>query len=301
MNHETVIKLLSDLPGADFNSLLLEVFNQRTAKISPPDLLQNYRRNRFVQPATLPLLQLLELERSTLELLQQRGFEILHLSPLAPLGTCSVFGCVNQKKVVSAARNTEVLADATNSIALFIADKKQAMKAKGLVSPDFHCCTTQRHVRAQALPSKLFTAHFTIACLVSAGRDPGSFSFECNSLTRHVLAWKNLLNDTFGIPQISLRLIPRAGYRNRGLVAELTGTLEAAIPGITIETLPRQDDNNYYKGFQFKVVIDVNGEPFEIADGGMVDWTQQLLADQKERMLISGFGLELLSRLNASA
>ncbi|MDO6431893.1 hypothetical protein Q4E93_14905 [Flavitalea sp. BT771] len=33
------------------------------------------------------------------------------------------------------------------------------------------------------------------------------------------------------------------------------------------------------------------------ADGGFVDWTQQLPEDRKERMLIGGFGLDLLFRI----
>jgi hypothetical protein len=36
---------------------------------------------------------------------------------------------------------------------------------------------------------------------------------------------------------------------------------------------------------------------FEIADGGLVDWTQQLLNNKKERFFISGFGLEILNKL----
>jgi hypothetical protein len=43
--------------------------------------------------------------------------------------------------------------------------------------------------------------------------------------------------------------------------------------------------------------IEINGGEAEIADGGFVDWTQQLLENGKERMLISGFGLELLYKL----
>jgi hypothetical protein len=41
-------------------------------------------------------------------------------------------------------------------------------------------------------------------------------------------------------------------------------------------------------------MVEINGREFEIADGGLVDWTQQLLGNHKERMLISGFGLQLL-------
>jgi hypothetical protein len=38
----------------------------------------------------------------------------------------------------------------------------------------------------------------------------------------------------------------------------------------------------------------MDGGEWEIADGGFVDWTQRLLENKKERLLISGFGLEML-------
>jgi hypothetical protein len=45
------------------------------------------------------------------------------------------------------------------------------------------------------------------------------------------------------------------------------------------------------------VIIDVKGRTFEIADGGFVDWTQQLLQNRKERQLICGFGFEFMYRI----
>ena len=45
------------------------------------------------------------------------------------------------------------------------------------------------------------------------------------------------------------------------------------------------------------MIIDMAGREWEIADGGLVDRTQQLPDDRKERLLIGGFGLDLLFRL----
>lgn len=44
------------------------------------------------------------------------------------------------------------------------------------------------------------------------------------------------------------------------------------------------------------MIIDLAGRECEIADGGFVGWTQQLLEDRKERLLIGDFGLDLLFR-----
>ena len=38
-------------------------------------------------------------------------------------------------------------------------------------------------------------------------------------------------------------------------------------------------------------------EIFEIADGGFVDWTQQILQNKKERFLIGGIGFEFMFRV----
>jgi len=41
----------------------------------------------------------------------------------------------------------------------------------------------------------------------------------------------------------------------------------------------------------------MGSEELEIADGGFTDWTQRLSGNQKERLLISGMGLELLYKM----
>lgn len=52
----------------------------------------------------------------------------------------------------------------------------------------------------------------------------------------------------------------------------------------------------YYAGATFGV--SVAGR--ELVEGGLVDWTQRLLGDRKERLLVSGVGLDLLSTIGES-
>ena len=77
----------------------------------------------------------------------------------------------------------------------------------------------------------------------------------------------------------------------------LSGHLSKEVPGIVLALEEEPAENTYYKGVQFKMIIDGAGQEWEIADGGFVDWTQQLLEDRKERLLIGGFGLDLLFRM----
>lgn len=54
----------------------------------------------------------------------------------------------------------------------------------------------------------------------------------------------------------------------------------------------------YYDGpcFHLKMKND-RGQTFMLADGGMIDWTKQLLCDKKERLLTSAIGSELICRM----
>jgi hypothetical protein len=292
LQNDDIIEGLASLPGADFNSLMLEVFNRRASKITPQQLLSQYRLSRFVKPAETDCLQFLNLQTATLSLLQEQKFQPVALSPLAPLGTCSVLGTVSQNKVVSAIRGLEVLADATNAIALHIAHTKQA----GTTTGPLHYCAVSQHVRAQALSSEKFTAFFTIGCLVSEGIDTGSYTFECTSLVAHLRAWTMILHALFNITALRYRLLPRGDYP-RGFAEHVKKHLDDQFPEIKIELKESAGVNNYYKGVQFKIVIEVAGQELEICDGGFTDWPQKLLNNKKERMLISGFGLELLHKL----
>jgi hypothetical protein len=108
--------LAEELSGSELNSLLLEVFDKKAGQLKPSQLLQQYSSNRFVQPAAVNVLQLRARELSTLQLLEQKGFSPLELSPVSLLGTCSSVAPVSQKKIISATRGTEVVSDATNAI-----------------------------------------------------------------------------------------------------------------------------------------------------------------------------------------
>jgi hypothetical protein len=288
-------RLLAErLSGSELNSLLLEVFDQRARRGQPERLLQQYRANRFVKPAEGDMIALLRLELDALTFLRDRGFHPLELSPAAVFGSCSIVGTVSQDKIVSAVRNIEIMADASNSLALHIADTKRSRPAN---DEPIHLCTVQRHLRSQELKMKGHTAHFKIGCMVTAGKDAGGYTFECASLTGQLSAVCGLL-EKWGIGAKRIKLMQREGYSHPGrLVREVFDRLakEKGLPEITID--PEPPPNNYYDGIQFKVIIVVNEQEIEIADGGFVDWTQQLLGNQKERLLICGFGLEWLLKM----
>jgi hypothetical protein len=323
-----IVDLLTErLSGSELNSLLLEVFTKRLSGLSPALLLKQYQANRFVHPAETDMVGLLELELRTLKFLREYHFQPIELSPVAQLGSCAVVAPVDQKKIISATRNTELLADATNTIALHIADYKKSGRGKGPTSQGkeaisgrppmvmgeewgarkertgaaggtLRFCTVHRHTRAQELKGEGFTAHFKIGCLVSSGLDRGNCEWECVGLEEHIVALHNLFMDCYGVGKIWFKLWSREGYRQEDLLMErVSGHLERIAGNIRVIREEAPGKNDYYKGIQFKMMMEVNGREMEIADGGFVDWTQQLLENGKERLLISGFGLGLLYKL----
>jgi hypothetical protein len=64
----------------------------------------------------------------------------------------------------------------------------------------------------------------------------------------------------------------------------------------------RETGRGYYTGACFHIyATNVAGNEFELIDGGFTTWTQQILSNSKERLLISGLGLErLCSQFSAS-
>ena len=295
-----LIHLLSnELSGTELNSLLLEVFNQRTATVSPTQMLNLYQLNRFVKPAELPVIELKKEELDLLTIFNQYGFEPIELSPIAVLGACSTVARADQKKILTALRGTEVLADATNSIALHISD----LKKRKVLIPQPHekirFSTIQRHVRTQSITGKGFTPHFKIGCLVTSGLDTGSFSFEKEALSEHLHIMKVLYANYYKVNEVSFKFLCRQGYPDSHVLAKkIQEYIVQQHPDININIIENPEKEiGYYKGIQYKVDIKLNGKNYEIGDGGFVDWTQQLLQNKKERLLITGFGFEFMYRI----
>ena len=57
----------------------------------------------------------------------------------------------------------------------------------------------------------------------------------------------------------------------------------------------RQSGRGYYTGLCFKVQAAFGGPELEVGDGGFTDWTAQLLGSRKERLLISGYGIDRIA------
>jgi hypothetical protein len=75
--------------------------------------------------------------------------------------------------------------------------------------------------------------------------------------------------------------------------------LSERFPEVSVRFDPeRHSGRGYYERACFKLhARNAAGDRVEILDGGFTDWTQALLGDRKERLLISGLGTERVCTL----
>jgi hypothetical protein len=281
-----VVERLARLSGSDFASVMLEVVRRRAARETPASVLRRYERDRFVRPGATPWRSVRQAEEVLLSCLPP-AVEVVTLAPLVPLGTHSALAAVSQNKIVTAVRACEVAADPTNALALEAAVRR-ADQSGGSVS----LAAVQRVTRAQRFPAG-WQAHFSLLAMVTAGRDEGNRRFEQAALTAHLrFAIAGLR--AAGLPvQVALTPLSPAGEQTMAAVAAGLGPEPA---DITIDR-DRETGRGYYRDLCFKVNARVDGESAEIGDGGFTDWTAKLLASGKERLLISGYGLDRLAGL----
>ena len=299
-----LLEVLSDsLNSGELQSLLLEVFSRKTAEIDPAKLLRNYKENRFVGPSEVLVSRILAFDQMAYD--AASGFQALELAPVAPLGSCAALGTVHQNKVISALRNTEVVSDSTNLLALETALRRQNLLSENAKSREaVRLCSSHRLVRGQYFEVPGFTAHFRVFALVSGGRDEGHFRFEVEELYRHfnfylqMLAHANMLNLEIGKINVGITLLNDAIAK--ALIEEkVFQPLRKEYSQVHFYfNDERQSGRGYYRYFCFNIdVQNPDSQLFNLGDGVCTDWTQKLLQNKKERLLISGFGSELFCKL----
>jgi hypothetical protein len=296
VGHHDLLENLDKLPLSEFNSLMLEVFKRRTGTQKLKEVLNAYKNNRFARPSSIDALSFMATEFELLKLADQKGFNVMELSPLAPLGSTSAVALVDQNKIVSALRGTEVVADATNVLALEAVTQRQR---SSFSEGDVHYCATHRHVRAQSITVKGFTAHFKIFCAVSAGGDRGNFLFEREAIVKHLQLYYEFFAEN--VRQGELKIIIKSiinSEKENPLPALIFEAIKSAFREVDISLLEvPQAEHNYYDQFRFSLNLVFKGVEYNLGDGGLVNWAQKLTGNKKERMFTSGLGTELLWKL----
>jgi hypothetical protein len=285
--------LLAHLPPTDLQSLLLDVYRQQASKPASA-VLAAYESNRFVRPSTLSPQRPLEWDRAAFASLPPE-FEALALSPVAPLGTCSAVALVDQNKALSTSRNTEVVSDLTNVLALEAASRRKQIIAQNARSTErVHLAASHRLLRTQHYDNPSFSSHFSLFGLCSAGRSQDQMQFERDAFALHLVFYVRALKAFTGNDlTVRIALTDFSGQRAE-FIARLFALIQAEDAAVECVTdTQRESGRGYYADLCFHVYALVpDGQTLEIGDGGVVNWTQRLLSNAKERCVISGIASE---------
>jgi hypothetical protein len=254
-------------------------------------VLRRSSRDRFVHGSGIPFAWLRRVEDACISALPE-NFRMLTLSPLEPLGTHSVVAGVDQNNVVSTIRSTEVGADPTNGLALRAAWGRAGLLANQPGSPErVRLAALQRVVRGQRFEEdgRSF-AHFELLGMVTAGRDTGNLAFEHEAAVEHLRFIATVVQH-LGASRVRIELTDFSAPRYADTIDRIGRELSAEDVDV-VERPDRSGGRRYYDGFCFKAFPTFQSEPIEVADGGFVDWTRKLVGSEKERLLISGIGLD---------
>jgi hypothetical protein len=304
--------MAEELSGADLTTLLLEVFRRRALAVEPADVMRRYRTDRFVTPGTVSFAGVRRAEDAMIPGLRSGRFELVSLAPVLPLSSHWAFAGVDPRNVIATIRGTEVAADPTNGLALEAAARRRSLlDAAPRSAEPVRLAAFQRVARANFVSGPVSFAHFQLLGLVTAGRDTGSQDFERQHLAEHLTAAAEGLA-ALGLSAVRVA-ITCLDQPSREILASVRAALAWSRGIEVVEAPDRESGRVYYRGLCFKVFARPSregGSPggagsdgpepeyLEVGDGGFTDWTAKLLGNRKERLLISGYGLDRLAILS---
>jgi hypothetical protein len=320
---DLVERLSSRVSPSDLQAVLLELARRRTARRSPADIVEQYRRDGAVLADSQDARALGRLAMAAFDAVPT--YEAVELSPVEPLGVNTVLAGLDQTSILATARATEVVADPTVALALHA-----AVRRRGELDP-VRMCACHRVLRPQASDPSA-RRHFRLFALVSATRSQADHVSEVEAMREHVQAHIAIAAAAREMGALIDRLVVRVSDTDvhRALVAEEIAVkadvthprdampngatrrlgrrlrrLEAAVEALmsaaeasndtrVLVDLTRTEGVNYYDGLQLRIDAVHDGVQREVADGGSVDWMAKLLSDRHEQLFTSGAGLERL-------
>jgi hypothetical protein len=266
----------------------MAVTRDRASRVTASNVLARYRSDRFSRPGTAPFLDLREIEDLFISAVSE-VWDWVVPSPLVPFGTHVTLGDISQNWVVTTIRPSEVAADPTVALALEAATARSDSSIRRTAAAQ-RLATIQRVVRAQLYKSPEAFSHFTIFALASAGRSQPGEHFDVEAMDEHLAVYVAALSQVAGSVEIVLSTADTPPGRK--LVDSVRHRWRGDAEVLVSEDRRRLPKQQYYRRACFKINAVIGTETLEIADGGFTDWTERLLDDRRERLLISGAGLD---------
>jgi hypothetical protein len=152
--------------------------------------------------------------------------------------------------------------------------------------------TIGRIERECGVPGPL--SHFGALVLSSAGRDETDCAFDLSALGTHIRFYLRALRGYLGatVPLFVFAPDLHGHARRELLTTSLLSQLELEFEHVSCAyDEGRTEGRGYYTGLCLHIdATTQSGHRLQLVDGGTVDWAQKLLANARERLLISGIG-----------
>lgn len=203
-----------ELNFSQINNVLMEIMSQKVEAIKPAEVLKNYTENRFclnseINPKDLNLINSVFFNNLP------DKYELLNISPVAPIGAISSLTEINQKTILSTIRNLEIVSDPTGILALESA-KRRKVSDNDVIT----LATSHNSLRVQEFSKAHMTPYFSTMTISASGPDVGNRSFEFNQTKEQIEIWLNLFkelnsNNNYLIKDISV------GISDTEIISEL--------------------------------------------------------------------------------
>jgi len=265
-------------------------------------VLLDYNSNKFTNPSKFdPLLMLKWDQIAFLHL--PSDYIALELSPIAPFGSVSSVAPISQDWVLTTIRNTEVLSDASNILALECTLRRSILiKQKETKNTPVNLACSHRVIRMQPFEGANLIQHFRLFSLCSAGKVKSKLEFELENIKTHIHFYLESIR-SFLEREISFRVVIldlSSDSQITNVIKEFVLVLRNELVNIDVSYRKLNYlEQDYYQNIRFKIYVS-QGEKneLELIDGGATNWSQKLLNNAKERLVISGIGSERLCELS---
>jgi hypothetical protein len=149
--------------------------------------------------------------------------------------------------------------------------------------------TIQRITRGQRYDSPDAFSHFSIFAMATAGRSQAGERFDDEALQEHLGVYVDALSGIADRVEIVLSTADTSiGRRLHDGIHERWASSFVTVS----DDSERLGGQRYYRRACFKIHAVAPRGKVEFVDGGFTDWTERLLGDRHERLLISGAGLD---------
>ncbi len=288
--------LATQIAPTELQSLLLAVYEKRASTRKPREVLSDYQSNKFFIPSRIDPLLILDWDHTAFSHLPEE-FELLELSPVSPFGCVSSVAPLSQDWILTTIRNMEVISDTTNVLALECALRRQKLlQHKFAKENEVHLACSHRMVRSQRYEGPNLFQHFRLFSLCSAGRTMGDLKFELRTIESHIQFYLDSIT-SFLREEISYRIVlldMSPDSRNTETLSHFVEELNENLVEKEVQfEIVSNRKNPYYQDIRFIIYCSYRGmSETELVDGGVVDWTQKFLNNEKERLVISAIGTE---------